>query len=66
MNNPEINVLISDMRLRADALRVKIIRQELRDGVWVNAPVQAGTEKKIEDTILTRARILWIQKIDNN
>jgi len=61
----KINVLISDMRLRADALRVKIIRQELQDGVWVNAPVQAGTEKKIEDTILTRARILWIQKIDS-
>ena len=60
----KINVLISDMRLRADALRVRVIRQELTDGVWVNAPVQAGTEKQIEDTILTRARILWIQKVD--
>ena len=62
----KLNVIISDMRLRADALQVNVVRQELLDGVWVNAPVQEGTEKKIEDTILTRARMQWIQKIDDN
>lgn len=61
----KVTVLISDYRLRADALNVSVIRQELMDGVWVNAPVQEGTERKIEDTILTRARALWIQNIDN-
>lgn len=60
----KVTVLISDHRLRADALDVNVVRQEWRNGVWVNAPVQAGTEKKIEDTILSRARSLWIQKVD--
>ena len=62
----KVNVLISDYRLRADALSVSVIRQELIEGVWINAPVQEGTEKQIEDIILTRARTLWIQQIDNN
>ncbi len=61
----KVTVIISDYRLRADALSVSVIRQELMDGVWVNATVQEGTEQKIEDTILTRARVLWIQNIDN-
>lgn len=60
----KVTVLISDHRLRADALDVSVVRQEWQNGVWVNAPVQAGTEKKIEDTILARARSLWIQKVD--
>ncbi len=42
-----------------------VIRQELMGGVWVSATVQEGTEQKIEDTILTRARTLWIQNIDD-
>ena len=61
----KVTVLISDNRLRADALSVSVIRHVLTDGVWVNATVLEGTEQKIEDTILTRARALWIQKIDD-
>lgn len=61
----KVTVFISDYRLRADALSVNVIRQELMGGVWVSATVQEGTEQKIEDTILTRARTLWIQNIDD-
>ena len=60
----KVTVHISDRKLRADALRVSVSRQERLEGVWVNAPVQAGTERKIEDAILNRARNLWILHID--
>lgn len=60
----KVTVMISDMRLRADALNVSVNRQEMIQGVWVNGAVQEGTEKRIEDTILTRARDLWIQQLD--
>jgi Domain of unknown function (DUF3576) len=61
----KVSVTISDRRLRADALDVRVFRQVMGEGVWVNARVQEGTEKKIEDTILTRARALWIQTLDD-
>ena len=61
----KVTVTISDRRLRADALDVLVYRQVLGEGIWVNASVQEGTEKKIEDTILTRARALWIQTLDD-
>ncbi len=61
----KVTVTISDRRLRADALDVTVHRQLLKEGVWIKASVREGTEKKIEDTILTRARALWIQTIDN-
>lgn len=62
----KLSVFITDRGLRADALKVSVIRQELRDGVWVNAPVRAGTELEIEDAILSGARTLRIQAIEND
>ena len=62
----KVQVTISDANLRADALDVHVTRQVLQNGVWVMASVQEGTEKKIEDTILTRARALRIQTLDNS
>ncbi len=61
----KVIVTISDRRLRADALDVSVSRQVLTDGVWVNATVLEGTEKRIEDTILIRARALWIATLDD-
>ncbi len=61
----KISVFILDSSLRADALEVSVIRQELIGGVWTSAPVRAGTELQIEDTILTRARQLRIRTIEN-
>ena len=61
-DNPEermkLSVTILDQDLRADALRVAASRQMLRDGTWIEAPVQAATVQQLEDIILTKARDL--------
>jgi hypothetical protein len=54
----KLTVTILDQDLRADALRVAASRQTLRDGQWIDAPVQAATTQKLEEIILTRARDL--------
>ncbi len=54
----KLTVLILDQELRADAVKVSVLRQEAKGGPWVDAPVQAGTVQKLEETILTRARQL--------
>lgn len=59
----KVVVFILDRGLRADALKVTVIRQELKNGVWIDAQVRAGTELEIEDTILERARELRIQSV---
>lgn len=52
----KVTVMILDLDLRADALRVAASRQVQQGGGWVDAPVQAATVQKLEDIILTRAR----------
>lgn len=56
----KINIFILGRQLRADGLTVSVFRQ-VRDGQeWSDAPIAEGTERAIEDTILTRARELRI------
>lgn len=54
----KLTVLVLDQELRADAVKVSVLRQEAKAGQWADAPVQAGTVQKLEETILTRARQL--------
>lgn len=54
----KVSVTILDQDLRADALRVAASRQVARNGMWIDAPVQAATVQKLEDIILTKARDL--------
>lgn len=73
-SNPEapaeqfkVSVYILDRALRADALRVSVFRQT-RDpvaGGWVEASVNPATAREIENAILTRARQLRLNQIDN-
>ncbi len=57
----KVNVFIMDTTLRADALKASVFRQTRRnDGSWQDAPVESGTARQLEDTILTRARELRI------
>ncbi len=59
-------VYILDSALRADALRVSIFRQEhAADGSWVDATVNPATGREIENAILTRARQLRLNIIDD-
>ncbi|WGF87540.1 DUF3576 domain-containing protein [Marinivivus vitaminiproducens] len=56
----KLNVYIVDTRLRADGVKVTVLRQ-MRDGSnWTNEPVDTALGRDIEDKILTRARQLRI------
>ncbi|MEM9706678.1 MAG: DUF3576 domain-containing protein [Pseudomonadota bacterium] len=62
----KLNVYILDNALRADALRVSVFRQaknEEGDG-WIDAAVNPATAREIENAILTRARELRLNALD--
>jgi hypothetical protein len=61
----KVSAFILDKSLRADAVKVVVIKQELADGIWIDASVRAGTSLQIENTILTRARELRIRSIED-
>ncbi len=55
----KVNVYILDKQLRADALRATVFRQTRdKSGGWQDAKVGPDTSSQIEDTILTKARLL--------
>jgi hypothetical protein len=58
----KLNVYILGRDLRADGVRAAIFRQLLdpRTGNWVDAAVDPGTQTKVENAILTKARELRI------
>lgn len=56
----KINAVISDTRLRADALRVSVFKQSVDGSDWRDANVSADVATQLEDKILTRARELRI------
>ncbi len=58
------NVYILDTNLRADALKVSIFKQVRSDVGWSDASVDADTARTIENSILTRARQLYIATVD--
>ncbi len=58
-------VYILDSALRADALRVSVFRQQrMENGEWIDAAVNPATAREIENAILTRARQLRLNQID--
>ncbi|MBT8472501.1 MAG: DUF3576 domain-containing protein [Marinicaulis sp.] len=60
-------VYILDTALRADGLRVSVFRQERPEegGEWIDAAVNPATAREIENAILTRARQLRLNVIDD-
>jgi len=54
----KVSVTVLDQDLRADALRVSASRQINQGGQWVDTSVQAGTNQKLEEVILQKARDL--------
>lgn len=55
----KLNVYVLGRALRADGVRVSVFRQALDpQGQWRDAQVEADAGRKIEDSILTRARQL--------
>ncbi len=59
------NVYILDTNLRADALKVSIFKQVRSSTGWNDAATDADTARQIENSILTRARQLYIATVDN-
>jgi len=57
-------VYILDTNLRADGLKVSIFKQTQTVGGWQDANVDADTARQIENSILTRARQLYISTED--
>lgn len=61
----KVNVYILDTALRADALRVSVFRQERDADGWRDAGVNPATSREIENSILTRARQLRLNQLED-
>jgi hypothetical protein len=60
----KVNALILDRQLRADSLKISVFRQKKdKSGNWMDAPTDATTARKLEDTVLTRARELRVAQL---
>lgn len=59
----KVNALILDKTLRADGIKITLFKQVMdKKGVWRDKKSDAKDARKIEDTILTRARELKINQ----
>ena len=54
----KITVHVMDRALSADGVKVRVFRQERNGADWQYAATNPDTARKLEDTILTRAREL--------
>lgn len=61
----KVNALILDRNLRTDSLKISVFRQKKNDatGQWEDAQVDATMGRKLEDTVLTRARQLRVKQL---
>lgn len=59
----KVNALILDKTLRADGIKITLFKQSLdKTGKWRDIKADPADARKIEDTILTRARELKISQ----
>lgn len=60
----KLNVLILDKQLRADSLKITTFKQH-KDGrgTWADMPTDPTLGRKLEDTVLTRARELRVKQL---
>ena len=60
----KVNALILDRQLRADSLKITVFRQKKdAKGNWIEAPTDAALSRKLEDTVLTRARQMRVAQL---
>lgn len=59
----KVNAFITGRELKADGIKVSTFRQVKKGGSWKDAPVAEDTARKLEDSILTRARQLRISHL---
>ena len=58
----KVNLIISGLELRADALRVSLFRETLRGGKWVATATSVAAACQLENIVLTRARDLAVSR----
>jgi len=59
----KMNVLILGKQLRSDGVQVKVFKQsQQKGGVWHDVAVPPDMGRKVEDSILTRARQMRVQQ----
>jgi hypothetical protein len=54
-------VFVVSRQLRADGIRVTLVRQVQQNGQWVDAPVDASKPTELENMVLAKARELRSQ-----
>lgn len=59
----KITVYILDKSLRADALKVSVFKQSLRNGEWVDNPGTLEAEQEIEQAIMVQARRIRLNQL---
>jgi len=60
----KVNALILDRQLRADSLKLSVFRQKKdKVGQWIDAPADPTLARKLEDTVLTRARQMRVDQL---
>ena len=60
----KVNALILDKQLRADNVKITTFRQKKNaKGGWDDAPVDEKVARKLEDSVLTRARQLRVKQL---
>lgn len=58
----KVNAVILDRTLRADGVKITVFKQKSAGASWRDQPVDASLARKLEDTVLTRARQLKIKQ----
>ncbi len=61
----KMNVLILGKQLRSDGVQVKVFKQSQKGGVWHDVAVPPDMGRKVEDSILTRARQMRVAAMGN-
>ncbi len=60
----KLTIYILDKKLRADGLKISLFKQQKNNkGDWINSEFDKNLVRKLEDTILSRARELKIASI---
>lgn len=61
----KVNALILDRQLRSDSLKLSVFRQkkDSKTGQWIEASTDTGLARKLEDTVLTRARQMRVDQL---
>lgn len=60
----KVNALILDRQLRADSLKISVFRQKRdKNGLWVDADSDPALSRKLENTVLTRARQMRVDQL---